>query len=122
MTKTEFEKLLVEEGYVCEVGAQYPSVIVFDSKEVKTVSKKVRALCKKCGYDSSFAIRSYREGINTYPKTVEAGNEAAETEAEVLEVSAVEVEVEAEVAEANAAEVIEIENAEGGEGMSVATA
>lgn len=96
MTKTEFEKLLVEEGYVCEVGAQYPSVIVFDSKEVKTVSKKVRALCKKCGYDSSFAIRSYREGINTYPKTVEAGNEAAE--------------------------VIKIENAEGGEGMSVATA
>ena len=64
MTKTEFEKLLIEEGYVCEQGAQYPSVIVYESSEVKTISKKVRALCKKCGYESSFAVRTYRDGIN----------------------------------------------------------
>ena len=72
MTKTEFEKLLIEEGFVCEQGAQYPSVIVYESKDVKSVSKKVRDLCKKCGYNSSFAVRSYREGINVYPKNTEA--------------------------------------------------
>ena len=78
MTKTEFEKLLIEEGYVCEQGAQYPSVIVYESSEVKTISKKVRALCKKCGYESSFAVRTYREGINVYKKKTEAENGAAE--------------------------------------------
>ncbi len=78
MTKTEFENLLIEEGYVCEVGAQYPSVIVFDSKDVSTISKKVRSLCKKCGYESSFAVRTFREGIKTHSKNAAADNSVAE--------------------------------------------
>jgi transcription elongation factor Elf1 len=78
LTKTEFEKLLLDEGYVCEQGSQYPSVIVYDSKDVKTVSKKVRALCKKCGYESSFAVRSFREGIKTYPQNTKAEDNVAE--------------------------------------------
>ena len=78
LTKTEFENLLIEEGYVCEQGAQYPSVIVYESAEVKTISKKVRALCKKCGYESSFAVRTYREGIKVYSKKADSENNAAE--------------------------------------------
>lgn len=93
MTKTEFEKLLIEEGYTCEQGAQYPSVIVYESSEVKNVSKKVRALCKKCGYESSFAVRTYREGINVYQKKAESENDAAE----VIDIDSTEQQEEAAV-------------------------
>ncbi len=62
MTKDDFLKILLAEGFVCEKGGQYPSVVC-DAKDVKTTAKRVRAIAKDKGYTSSFAVRSAREGM-----------------------------------------------------------
>ncbi len=86
MTKDEFLKLLLSEGFICEKGGQYPSVVC-DAKDVKKTAKKVRAMAKEKGYDSSFAIRSYREGMELISKNgaVNVKNQALEEDDATLE-------------------------------------
>lgn len=62
MTKDEFVKTLLDEGFLCEKDGQYPSVIC-DKKDVKKTARKVRAIAKEHGYCQSFAVRSFREGM-----------------------------------------------------------
>lgn len=62
MTKEEFKNALLMAGFTCEKDGQYPSVVC-DAKDVKETAKKVRAIAKDKGYNFSFAIRSYREGM-----------------------------------------------------------
>ncbi|WP_408072536.1 hypothetical protein [Butyrivibrio sp. JL13D10] len=67
MTKTEFLNTLLAEGFTCEKSGAYPSVVC-DAKDVKKTAKRVRDIAKKSGYDQSFAIRSYREGMDLITK------------------------------------------------------
>ncbi len=86
MTKDEFLKILLSEGFICEKSGQYPSVVC-DAKDVKNTAKKVRSMAKEKGYDSSFAIRSYREGMELISKdgTVNVKNQAVEDDDEPME-------------------------------------
>ncbi len=62
MTKDEFLKILLEEGYTCEKNGAYPSVVC-DAKDVRKTAKKVKTLAKNNEYTESFAIRCMREGM-----------------------------------------------------------
>lgn len=92
MTKDEFLKALLAEGFVCEKSSQYPSVVC-DAKDVKKTAKKVRAVAKDKGYSSSFAIRSYRDGMELISKdgavSKDMRNETVEeqTEAETVSIN-----------------------------------
>ena len=67
MTKDEFLNALLEEGFVCETASDYP-LVVCEAGEIKKTVKKIRAIAKDKGYESSFAIRSYREGMDLISK------------------------------------------------------
>ncbi len=62
MTKDEFYKILLEEGFTCEKDGQYPSVVC-EASEVRKTAKKIREIAKEKGYSSSFAIRRFHEGM-----------------------------------------------------------
>ncbi|MBE5860089.1 MAG: hypothetical protein E7301_08205 [Butyrivibrio sp.] len=78
MTKDEFLKILIEEGFTCEKSGAYPSVVC-DSKDVKQTAKKVKAIAKKSEYTESFAIRCFREEMDLISKNSTASNELGET-------------------------------------------
>ena len=90
MTKDEFLKALLAEGFICEKSGQYPSVVC-DAADVKKTAKKVRAVAKEKGYSSSFAIRSYRDGMELIskdgPVSKNMRNEVVEEQAEAETVS-----------------------------------
>ena len=67
MTKDDFLKILLEEGYTCEKNGAYPSVVC-DAKDVRKTAKKVKAIAKKSEYTESFAIRCFREGMELISK------------------------------------------------------
>ncbi len=67
MSKDEFLNTLLAEGFICEKASDYPSVVC-EAGEIKKTVKKIRAIAKEKGYDSSFAIRSYREGMELISK------------------------------------------------------
>ena len=67
MTKDEFKKILLDEGFTCEKSGQYPSVVC-EAKDVSRTAKKVKKIAKDSGYNSSFAIRRYREGMELMSK------------------------------------------------------
>ncbi len=75
MTKTDFEKLLLKEGYLCEANASYPSVIVDEKRAVRSVYRKVKARAKELGYSSSFAVRVKRAGMNIVGNPAAASDE-----------------------------------------------
>ncbi len=62
MTKDEFLKALLSEGFVCEKKGQYPTVVC-EADKVRQTAKKVKTLAKDKGYEFSFAVRCYREGM-----------------------------------------------------------
>ncbi|WP_029319871.1 hypothetical protein [Butyrivibrio sp. AE3004] len=67
MTKDEFLKNLLSEGFICEKSGQYPTVVC-EADEVKKVAGKVKSIAKDKGYTSSFAIKSIREGMELISK------------------------------------------------------
>ena len=86
MTKDDFLNALLSEGFICEKGGQYPSVVC-DAKDVRKTAKKVKAIAKQTGYNSSFAIRSFREGMELISKdgAVVKADESAKTVEEASE-------------------------------------
>ncbi len=79
VTKDEFLKILLEEGYTCEKGGAYPSVVC-DAKDVRKTAKKIKDIAKKNEYNESFAIRSFREGMELISKNGAASKDTAENE------------------------------------------
>ncbi len=67
MTKDEFLNALLLEGFICEKASDYPSVVC-EAEEIKKTAKKVQSIAKDKGYNSSFAIRRYREGMDLISK------------------------------------------------------
>ena len=70
MTKQDFLKILLEEGYTCEKNGAYPSVVC-DAKDVRMTAKKVKSIANKNNYVESFAIRCFREGMELISKNGE---------------------------------------------------
>ena len=67
MTKQDFFKILLEEGYTCEKNGAYPSVVC-DAKDIKKIAKDVKAIAKKNEYVESFAVKCFREGMELVSK------------------------------------------------------
>ena len=67
MTKQDFLKILLEEGYTCEKNGAYPSVVC-DAKDIKKIAKDVKAIAKKNDYVESFAVKCFREGMELVSK------------------------------------------------------
>lgn len=70
MTKEDFLKILLEEGYTCEKNGAYPSVVC-DAKDVRITAKQVKSIANKNDYTESFAIRCFREGMELISKNGE---------------------------------------------------